>query len=222
MHNLIIAGVLIGLVFLAGSCAAQPIALSAGPQAEGDLIIAEAEAYAMNANTDEEKALAAFKLEEAKKQVAELRESAVNKGVWWNWALKVGGTICILISLIFGAINLQAYFGNKNYRVLISPVSHNDGHGLTTTIPFPLFPFLAIQTWEDAPTVGVLYQPGRAPMLTSHEDAMLMAFARMLRADDVGDQKMGNFNLIISKLKLMLDGIPRRQLPDLAEAVYRE
>ena len=210
MHNVIIVVFVVGLLFLAGSAAAQPIALSAGPEAEGKRLISEAEAYGMTAQTDADRELAAFKLEEAKRQAEELRQSAIQKGIWWNNALKIGGAAFILITLLVGAFNAQAYFGFKNYRLLVTPIDHENKAGVTTTIPFPLLPFIAIQTWRDAPAVSFLYEPHKPPILTAHEDADVFALARLLRSDEDSDQKLGYLNLVLSKIKMMLDGVPKK------------
>lgn len=212
---LIVLGV-VAAIFFAGSLAARTtqIHLSAGPEAEGQRLLDEANAKLTNAQTEAERAQAAFELEEAKRQADDLREAKIKGANMRQKAYMWAGSFCIFWVLVFGAINLMSSWGILNYRVLITPVNKSLGDGINVTIPFPAFPFIAIQSWADAPTATALFQPGKAPQLTAHEHVTVLALARMLRADENSDQKLGNMRIMVEKLGLMLNGVPQRFLSD--------
>ncbi len=212
---LIILGV-VAAIFFAGSLAARTtqIHLSAGPEAEGQRLLDEANAKLINAQTDAERAQAAFELEEAGRQAEGLRQAKIDGANARQKAFMWAGSFCIFWVLVFGAINLMSSWGIVNYRVLITPVNKDLGDGIKMTIPFPAFPFIAIQSWADAPTATSLFQPGKAPQLTSSDQVAVLALARMLRASEDGEQRLGNMHILVQKLGLMLDGVPQRFLSD--------
>ena len=188
--------------------------LSAGPEAEGQRLLDEANAKLINAQTDADKQMAAFELQEAKEMAEALRQDAIKSANMRQKAYGFAASFFMIWVLVFGAINLMSSFGIVNYRMLITPVNKDLGDGIKMTIPFAAFPFIAIQSWADAPTATTLYQPGKAPQLTASDQVAVLALARMLRANEDGEQRLGNAQILIQRLALMLDGVPQRFISD--------
>jgi len=210
---LIVLGI-VAAIFFAGSLSARSaqIHLSAGPEAEGQRLLDDANAKLIIAQTEAERQMAAFELQEAQEKAEALRQDAIKSANMRQKAYGFAGSFFIFWVLVFGAINLMSFFGIGNYRVLITPVNKDLGDGIKMTIPFAAFPFIAIQSWADAPTATTMYQLGKAPQLTQSDQVAVLALARMLRANEDGEQRLGNAQILVQRLALMLDGVPQRFL----------
>lgn len=208
MKTVIAVLFVVGLVFLAGSMSARAVQinLSSGPEAEGDQAVLEAQARQLNALTDEERAQAAFELEEAKQQAEGKRQAQIDRYNAWQKAGLIGGSFFIFWAFVFGALALSGVMSGGAYHYMIRPIDKPILDGSSSiTIPFPMFPFLAIQSWTDAPTASTVYQLGKPPVHTANENLPILAFARLLGADTKGEQRSGKLNIILHNFGMFME-----------------
>lgn len=216
MKKLFVLFGIIAAIFFAGVLAAHStqINLSAGPDAEGQLAIAQAQAQQINAKSDADRAAADAALAEAQKYADATRAAKVARVNAWEKALLYGGVFFIFWVCLFGAIILMGRFSGNSWRALIVPLDKPVGDYSNVTIPFPLFPFFAIQTWRDAPTASTVYVPWKNPVHTSNRNLPILALARMLGADTQGEQRSGTGNIVVRNLGLLLQNIRQLRLPE--------
>ncbi len=199
---------IIAVIFFAGSAAANTVRvdLSAGPNAEGNKAVLEAQAEYQNAQTDAERAMAEFKLNEAKEQAEKKRQADINRANAWQKSLMIAGSFFIFWMLVFGAINLMSAFGIWNFRVLTKANPVRDGQQVMWTIP--IFPFMLVHTDDNAPSYTGMIMPGKRAQINAHPQIAVFSLARMLGADTRGQERIGNLITITKQLGHLLNGDP--------------
>ncbi|MFZ5535000.1 MAG: hypothetical protein ACOY3M_02490 [Patescibacteria group bacterium] len=198
----------IALIFFAGSAAARTakVDLSAGPNAEGNRAVLEAQAEYQNAQTDAERQMAEFKLNEAKEQAEGKRQAAIARANMWQKALMFGGSFFLVWTLLFGAINIMAAFGIWNYRVLTKANPVRNGQHVMWNMP--VFPFMLIHTDDYAPSYTGMIMPGKRAEINAHPQIAVFSLARMLGADTKGQERLGTLVMITKQLGHLLNGDP--------------
>ncbi|MCL4200218.1 hypothetical protein KJZ67_02655 [Patescibacteria group bacterium] len=212
MEKIVIILIIVGVVMLAGSNMAQSVAidLSAGPHAEGEAQVLEAQAESIQAQNQTDQAAAAQELND-KAQVDEAtRASRVFKWKALQWVLGIVGGFSLAFVLIMVAVNAASFMGLINFRMAVMPVGVQRGDDIMWVLP--LMPNVGFLTHQGAPGVVTKLTAHEHPRLSESRDSVGLAMANALRekarSQSYG-QGDGGFANAMHTLSDVLNGRPR-------------
>ncbi len=208
--------VVVAGIFFAGALTAHAvnINLSAGPVAEGQKTLDQANAGSIQTQSAINQATADQALANQKLIDDATRQATINRIVGIEIVMRWAGGFALGIALIFGAILFVAFFGAMNYRLTIKPVPSRSGVQVGWTLP--MLPFMFVHTSDDAPGATTLFLPGQKPTITASENLPLLALSRALLGEgDLGrTNNMQNIAHAAQALALVLDSVPQRRLQE--------
>lgn len=203
MDKLILILVIVGGIFLAGSCAAGDI--STGPRAEGLRSVYQAEADRIEARTRIEQAQEAEDLRDQQQVNDATREARVRTVKSIQLVLGLVGSFALALALIMGAVNIGAFMSLINFRFALKPIKVKSGPQVSWVLP--VVPSVLYLTNEDAPGVTTRFGPDQVPQLTEPRNAVGIALASALKRGFIGAYTVP----AMQQLADMLNG--RRLLP---------
>jgi hypothetical protein len=210
MEKLILILIVLVVVFFGGSMAAKPLDLSAGPRAEGQLALDQANATRITTQAGSNQQTDAETLRDQQLINDQTRPDRVNTAHWIWVTCAIFGSLSLALILIFSAVNVMAFFGIVNYRFAVMPIGHRSGQKVGWVLP--LLPTQLILTDDSAPGLSTLIRHGEQPVLTESQDPVGLALAHAIAASPVPEKT--NVLYIGRQISDMLNGIRTRRLPE--------
>ena len=214
MDKVVIILIIVGVVMLAGSNMAQSVAidLSAGPHAEGEAQVLEAQAAGVEGQNQASQAAAEQELTDE----TQLDEGTLASRIFMWKAIRLvlgivgGGALAFVLIMV--AINAASFMGIINFRAAIVPVGVHRGD--ETMWVLPLMPNIGFLTHQGAPGVVTKLTAHDHPRLSESNDSVGLAIANALRekarTPSYGPQNDDNgFGNAFRTISDVLNGRPR-------------